>query len=266
MTEAQTLEPGQLPPRHELVEPEEFGQYVLHSRTEILAVLRSVTKSGVMITVQFDEGQSFILSLMRAVLPDNDSFVIEMGKNEAMNARAAVAKPLVLTALLDRVKIQFEVEHLRAVKYEGRPALAGPIPKQLLRLQRREFYRLATPIANPIRVCTTIPHPLLGPTAVELPLLDISGGGVCLMLTPSQASLLKTGQKLANCRFMLPGEGLLVASLCVRSFFDVATRTGGRFFRVGCEFVDLTGTRLAIVQRYITRIERERKARLSGMG
>jgi hypothetical protein len=64
----------------------------------------------------------------------------------------------------------------------------------------------------------------------------------------------------------LPDEGLLVANLCVRNKFDVTTRSGSRYIRVGCEFVSLPGARMSMVQRYITRVERERKARISGMG
>jgi hypothetical protein len=39
----------------------------------------------------------------------------------------------------------------------------------------------------------------------------------------------------------LPDEGLLVANLCVRNKFDVTTRGGSRYVRVGCEFIALPG-------------------------
>ena len=66
-------------------------------------------------------------------------------------------------------------------------------------------------------------------------------------------------------RRMAAEEGLLVASVCVRNMFDVATRTGTRFVRLGCEFVSLPGTRLTLIERYITRLERERKAKSTGL-
>jgi hypothetical protein len=91
-------------------------------------------------------------------------------------------------------------------------------------------------------------------------LLDISGGGVGLMATPSLAALLQRGGFLSDCKMTLPDEGLLVANLCVRNKFDVTTRGGSRYVRVGCEFIALPGARMSMVQRYITRVERERKA------
>jgi hypothetical protein len=63
----------------------------------------------------------------------------------------------------------------------------------------------------------------------------------------------------------LPDEGQLVASLYIRNKLEVATRGGSRYLRVGCQFLDLPGARMSMVQRYINRVERERKARLSGM-
>jgi c-di-GMP-binding flagellar brake protein YcgR len=83
-------------------------------------------------------------------------------------------------------------------------------------------------------------------------LLDISGGGVGLMATPSLAALLQRGAVLSDCKMTLPDEGLLVASLCVRNKFDVTTKGGSRYVRVGCEFIALPGARMSMVQRYIT--------------
>ena len=63
----------------------------------------------------------------------------------------------------------------------------------LLRLQRREYFRLATPIANPIKLSTTIRRADNSALQVSLSLLDISGGGVGLMVSTDQAKLLERG-------------------------------------------------------------------------
>ena len=134
-----------------------------------------------------------------------------------------------------------------------------------MRLQRREYFRLSTPIAKPVKFVTTLKRPDGSALVVEASLLDISGGGVGLMASPALAALLPRGGMLTECKMTLPDEGLLVANLCVRNKFDVTTRGGSRYVRVGCEFIALPGARMSMVQRYITRVERERKARLSGM-
>ncbi len=255
----------QSPPQFELEQPDDYSQYLLHARSEIVAVLRSLVQKGALITVYFDQGKSFLLTSMIALNPDTPSFILDLGSNDEMNHRALLAKKLILTTVVDKVKIQFSVGGLAAAQYDGRGAFLGSIPETLLRLQRREYFRLSTPIANAIKLATTIRRADNSALQVNLPLLDISGGGVGLMVATDQAQLLERGETLHECRLMLPDEGLLVTSLSVRNMFDVTTRSGTRYVRVGCEYVGLTAARLAMVQRYITRMERERKARLNGL-
>ncbi|MDR2165980.1 MAG: flagellar brake protein [Zoogloeaceae bacterium] len=241
---------------------DDYSQYLLYSKTEILAVLRSIIQKGTLATVHFNHGKFFFLTTMIALLPGNTEFILDAGSDEEVNARAIEADELFFTVMVDKVKIQFRLKWLRRVDYQGRSAFAGAVPDTLLRLQRREFFRLSTPVANPIHLCVT-----LGPghQAIDIPLLDISGGGVGLMAPVNLDSLLQKGLLLEMCKITLPGEGLLVVDLCVRNLFDVTTRGGLRYVRVGCEFVRLPAARLSAVQRYIIHVERERKARLNGM-
>ena len=252
-------------PCFELEQADDYSQYLLHSKAEILAVLRALLQKGALITVYFDHGKSFFLTSLISLSPENGEFVIDVGSDAEMNAKALKADKLIFTTNVDKVKIQFSLDSLKTTQSQERAAFAGTVPDRLLRLQRREFFRLSTPIANPVRLCTRVGHAEYGSLAVDIPLLDISGGGVGLMVTPEQAKLISKGDILEECKIMLPGEGLLVATLCVRNLFDVSTRSGSRYVRVGCEFLDLPATRGSVVQRYITRIERERKARLSGL-
>ena len=253
------------PTRLELEQGDIYSKYLLYSKSEILFVLRAVLQKGSMITVYFDRGQSFLLTSLIAIDTDRSALIFDLGSDNEMNERALKADRLLFTTSLDKVKIQFSLNRLTPAFYEGRAAFAGDLPASLLRLQRREYFRLSTPIAQPIRMTTHLRLSDGSLAFIELPLLDISGGGIGLMVQPDQAQLFQRGDQLDDCRMMLPEEGLLVASVCVRNMFDVATRTGTRFVRVGCEFVAVPPARLSMVQRYITRIERERKARLSGL-
>lgn len=253
------------PPLFEVEQSADYSQFLLYSKSEILAVLRSLIHKGSMITVHFDQGRSFLLTSMIALTNENREFILDIGSNEEMNAKALLADKLIFTTIIDKVKVQFSLARLSLTKSDGRPAFLGSVPETLLRLQRREFFRLATPIARPVTFSTTIRRADGSALTVEVPLMDVSGGGVCLMITPDQAEFFQRGVTLPDCKIMLPEEGLLVTTLCVRNMFDVTNRSGARHVRVGCEFVGLPAQRLNLVQRYITRVERERKARLSGL-
>lgn len=255
----------QSPSGIELEQSDEYSRYLLYSKAEILAVLRTVIQKGALITVHFDHRQSFLLTSMIALDAERQGFVLDLGSDDEMNRKALLAQSLILTTIVDKVKVQFRVDTLSATQHEGRPAFFARFPDALLRLQRREYFRLATPVATPVKMISTLRRTDGSALSLEAPLLDISGGGIGLMVTPDVANLLSQQETLPESRIALPDEGLLIATLHVRNMFDVTTRNGLNYMRVGCEFVDLPSPRLAMVQRYITRVERERKARLSGL-
>lgn len=252
-------------PVFELEQSDDYSKYLLHSRSEILAVLRTLIQKGSMITVYFDHGRSFLLTSVIALSDDNRRFILDIGSDSEMNRKALLADKLIFTTVVDKVKVQFSLDKLSATQSGGRPALLAKVPEQLLRLQRREFFRLSTPVANPLKLSTTITRADASVLPIELPLMDISGGGVGLTASAEQLDLLKRDDTLSDCKIMLPDEGLLVATIRVRSQVEVTTRSGARFFRIGCEFIDLPPSRMTLIQRYITRVERERKARLNGL-
>ncbi|MDR3298452.1 MAG: flagellar brake protein [Candidatus Accumulibacter sp.] len=241
----------------------EYSQYLLYSKAEILAVLRSIIQNKIRITAHLDKSQFFFLTAIVAVQPNSNELILEVGGDEKTNAMALDADRVFFTALVDKVKIQFDLKRLRrANDYHGGPVFIGAIPDKLLRLQRREFFRLSTPVGNPIRLCTSL-VPYGG--NIDIPLLDISGNGVGLKVSVEQADALEKGQTLENCRIVLPNEGLLEVTLRVRNLFAVTNRSGSRYVHVGCEFVNLSASRLSAVQRYILGVERDRKARLNGL-
>lgn len=250
----------------EIQQGDVYSKYLLYSRSEIIFVLRAVLQKGSMLTVYFDQGRSFLLTSLLEVDSNNGQLLFDVGSNPEMNRKAEKAESFLFTTALDKVKVQFSLKHLEPVQHAGRPAFRGTIPETLLRLQRREYYRLATPVANPLRCELRLQGPDGGAAPADPPLLDISGGGVGLMLDTAMAASFPVGTTFADCKITLPDEGALVCTLIVRNAFEVTTKSGNRYLRVGCEFVDLPGPRLTMVQRYITRVERERKARMSGMG
>ncbi len=257
--------PQEAPTKLELEQDGVYGKYLLHSRTEIIFVLRAVQQKGSLITVYFNEGRSFLLTSLVDVDGDRGTLTFDTGSDEEMNNRALKADRLVFTTSLDKVKIQFSLQRLEAATHGGRPALRGALPASLLRLQRREYYRLTTPVATPVRCRLSIPKADAAPVLADIPLLDISGGGIGLLVKPELKDDFRIDTAFRDCRIDLPDEGLLVCNLIVRNAFEVTTKSGNQHLRVGCEFDNLPGTRLTMVQRYITRVERERKARASGL-
>ena len=92
MAETETpLDPEYSPPLFEPDQSDDYTRYLLHSKAEILAVLRALINKGAMITVHFDQGHSFLLTSMIALSTDHNQIILDLGSNEEMNKRALQA-------------------------------------------------------------------------------------------------------------------------------------------------------------------------------
>jgi hypothetical protein len=73
------------------------------------------------------------------------------------------------------------------------------------------------------------------------------------------------GQVYPDVRIDLPEIGTVITALQIRNSLDMTLLNSKTNRRLGCAFVDISRGNLASVQRYITRLERERNARIAGL-
>lgn len=252
-------------PDFEIDHPELFAQFILGNPLEISFYLNLLAKRRSLFTAYIDQGERFFLTSIVAVDDTVGTLFLDPSNAAENNANACDARQLTLVTNLDRVKIQIRLPAVQTATHQGQPVLASPLPRQLLRLQRREFFRLEPPLATPI-TCQLATREDQGATQTfRLTLADISGGGLSLIGPLELARHFPRDALFPQCRLDIPGEGVVQVNLRVRKTVEVSARDGAHNLRIGCEFVNLPGTRLAFIERYIARIERERKARESGL-
>lgn len=261
MTEA-TSSPTPAAQTLPILEAGEYDKYMLRTQAEVLVVLRGLRDHKSQITVFFNEGQDMLLTMLVGI--DKDHLIFDAGPDEQLNGKSVVAGRHFCVARLDKVRIQFLLGGFSRIEYEGHPAFLSALPRELLRLQRREFYRLATPIARPLKCRMSLPLTERGELLHEATVFDISGGGIGIS-APADDVPFAMQQIVPNCRMELPEVGIVTCTIKVCSVFEITLKSGGRVKRAGCEFVKLPGPMATLVQRYIIKVERERKARESGL-
>ncbi len=248
------------PLRFELMQADDLSKYLLHGRTEVRFVLRAILKGRNLLSAYIDESDDSFVTTLVAV--DEDVLLLDWPPDEALAQRALAAERLAVVTSHDKVKIQFSATRPQKIEFEGRPALRAALPERLLRLQRRDYFRLTTPIVAPLRCIIPVPG---GDTEVEVEaqILDLSGGGLAIV-APPQGLAFEVNSRFDGCRLELPPAGVVEASLKVRNVFELTLKTGRRVRRCGCQFVSLPGASLSLIERYIIRVERERNAREAG--
>ena len=240
-----------------------WHNYEISSRREIASLLRQIQEKNALVRMLVRGEQDVCVTSILDLDADGGSMIVDCAIDPAQNARILASSRLRFETTLDKIRIVFVAEQMTSTTFQGRPALRCSIPATLIRLQRREYYRMETPLVNPVRV--TIPLHFAGSSNIEpFAVSDISVGGVALIdnkLLLSNAN----GEKLIGCGLGLP-DGIVSTTLVVRNATELTLLNGKSSRRVGCEFADLSRGSLASVQRYITKLERERNARVAGLG
>ena len=242
---------------------EELNSYQVHSRREILTLLRALEQQRQLITMLVNGSPDAVITSVLGVDEENNALIIDRVSDPAMNQRIVESDSLSFESVLDRIRIMFIVTEAQECTYEDLPALSVPIPDSVIRLQRREYYRVPTPITNPVRCTLPIQHEL-GTETVTLTLQNVSGGGVAL-IDDKKVLDATFGTIYRDCRIHLPGNTVVVTALEVRNCQDVTLPTGKSVRRIGCLFIELPPAMLAAIQRYITKLEREQNAKITGM-
>ena len=238
--------------------------YMLRSKKEVTAILRALIEHGTLISVHFNQGNDIFISSLLDLSADGMSMVLDLGSKDEINQRALSSEKLICISNLDKVKIQFVLRGLKLITHEGRPAFVAAVPESLLRLQRREFYRLTMPSIHPLKCMLPFEKPDNSRDSYTANILDISGGGVGIIAPPDEIPL-SSGMLLTDCRIDLPDAGSITVTLRIRNVFEITLRNGTRQLRAGCQFINLSGQMLATIQRFIIKMERERKAHELGM-
>lgn len=245
--------PTQLPLKPELAA--DNSSFMVHSRMEILYILRAILRKNELVTAYFNQGNDFFLTAILALDADANTLILDGGADEALNTRAIARKKIILVTAQDRVKVQFVANAITRIQHLGRPAFRMEIPEQLLKLQRREYYRLSTANISPT-TCTII-TPEGGP--VEVTIADISLGGISIANYQSLIKL-EVGDRFSECHIALPGTGTITTGMEIRNEHAVTLENGTRSYRAGSMFMELASSQQAMIQRYIIKLEREARA------
>nr|WP_307835988.1 flagellar brake protein [Chromobacterium sp. ASV5] len=239
-------------------QPLDLAKFTLATPVEVAHHLSSIAKHGHMVTVFANRGKNFILTRLLDVDYQGGRFTFDWGADEDTNSQVLASERNVFVCSPEGVKTQFVTGQARRVTVDGRSAFECDLPEQVIKLQRREFFRIQTPLSHPVfcHVADYPHHPM------DLALFDISLGGMSLWL-PSTGTLgFDIGQQYQNCAIELKPFGSLALGIEVRHRLVSRMRNGNDAVRIGCSYLNLKPAMETLIQRYVGQLERERRAML----
>lgn len=238
----------EVPLKIELFSGSEDNRFLVHSKKEIQFILHAIAQKGARVALYYDEGNSFILTTLLGV--DEQGIWLEPSLNSRDNLRLIQSKKIIFISSHHQIKVQFVAHRAEPVQYKQVPAIYLPLPDTLMRIQRRDYYRLVTPAANPLKCIIPAQHAHVSQKR-EMVIMDISGGGIALVCETEDTELIP-GKIYSDCKIHLPDNTTIIATIEVRNSFSITSQTGHIRKRVGCRFVNLDGKMEIRLQRYIT--------------
>ena len=234
-----------------------LARYTLHSRADILFQLRAIQKRKLLVNLDLHGSRQIVVTSVLAVNEANNTLILDAAPGDALNQDLMSGKGAEFVAQMDGVSISFATGPVTLCQYDKLPALRVALPKSMVRLQRREHFRVTMPIANPVKCI--VPSPVQeDPEPISTHIVDIGCGGVAIADNSGRLGP-ETGRVLSNCKLLLPDADAIFTTLEVRNSAQIRLHNGAFQTRLGCMFIDLPNDMAARLQRFVMDIERARR-------
>jgi flagellar brake protein len=233
-------------------------RYFLLGRMEILSVLNELIHRRESVSVLFNNGSEFFVTTLLEA--SHDELVFDLSGDARANQRLPESLRCVFVARLNGIRVQFAVGQAQRFSWGGSDAFRVPLPERVVRLQRRESYRLLLPVVRPLMATFfSAGDIVLG----EWPAHNLSVGG--LAITVSGAPALTLSAEIARLQLPLPKQRTIDCAVAVHHTTLLSEQQGNALYRIGVSFSALPPAMGVTIQRYITQIEHERRKLGSGM-
>lgn len=235
---------------------ENIDDFTISDRRRLIFCLHRLMEDCDPVSIIFNEGRDNILTMLLHVNEEQDTLILDWGSSEEVNNRFLTSERSFIVAMPHGIRNQFLAEKPRKVTYKKRPAFAVQLPEKYIRLQRREYFRLVLPI----RQRPTCSFSLINGSTFASAVLDIGLGGAAIEVDSAKTPG-NVGEIISGVMIDLGEFGELKTNLNIR-YINKTTREIRQTSRVGCKFEKLTSAHEHLLQKFITHLQREERARL----
>jgi c-di-GMP-binding flagellar brake protein YcgR len=229
-------------------------QYVIHNVKAIIQILTELLKHNSMLKVSFNNANNIndvCLTTVISIDQENLAVHLDIGRDEAFNNRLIASQHVSFTKE-DDIEIRWVSTKLSMINLPDGKAIKIALPKSMVRLQRREFYRISTPIANPV-LCHI---PVLDETNAEIskilefPLVDISLGGVSVMAADPMDPAISIGTIFNGCKIDCPDIKITNLALQVQRIQPMFIKDGSNKHRISFQYITPSSDNERLIYRY----------------
>lgn len=243
------------------------ANFTLKNPTEITRKLSLIFKQDCLITVSFNEGQSFFLSTLIDIDTKKKKMSLDFASDDKLNKQILKANSITFETNVGGVSVNFTLPKVSNPLLNRNKAFILNFPEELVWLERRSFYRIKTPLQNTPNCKFTLN---ISDQAgndqsynLKVDLLDLSLTGTSFAYDPTQYSsdIFEGIKEIAHCSITLPEIGRFSTAIHIQNQRPQKVSEPDQVQIMGVKFYKLSGIIEAQVQRYMLLIEREKRSK-----
>ncbi len=246
---------------------DDFAQYLIKNPKQIINHLKTVMTNKCLISVVFGEKQSFLTAIL-AIDEKEKLITIDCGPKEYLNKELLSCGIVDCKTDYEGIKVLFEGRQIKKSGEADQFALKMKIPDELYWAQRRDSYRVRSPLSKN-SYCTITLQNLEQDSeneaeeTLELKLYDISVTGFSMLCeTQELAEQLTESSEFNHCQLALDDDKAHDISFSVQSRTPLNANKPKKTQRIGCKFINAKPPTESAFLRYMQKIEREIKRTL----
>jgi len=232
----------------------DISSFSIQNPKQIVSHLSLLVKNKCLLSARFGANNESYITTLLSVNEGNNTVVLDYGPKEDLNQRILNAGKVSFDTDYNGIKVSFAGTELKKIAHKGDSAFSMSIPKSLYWMQRREYYRVKSPLSKP-SYCQLIVE---GREPVNLKLYDISLTGFAMLNVSKEVSdLLIPGTSFSQCKLILSeaGESPISFEICAK--YIINPDKPQKIQKIGCKFNKITRSVEEVIQRYMHQIQRE---------
>lgn len=223
---------------------------------EVGSVLRQLMNRKDFLTVECSGRPHRIVTRILEVDLNVGIFIYDCSADQTYNQFLLDSEQSFFSATQNGVRIQFVNGRAQQHEFEGGFAFRSQIPESLYRMQRREFFRVETPLMEPYLCTVQLPDK----RQIVLDIYDLSLNGVGLRSKDTTLDGLSIGTSLTNAVLDCSKLGTMETDLKIAYLHNIRGHSDS-ILHFGCRFVNFAKSKESVLQRMINFLELARRGR-----
>jgi len=237
-------------------------KYLVKNPKKILTYLKVLSAERCLISAGFgEENKDTFLTAIMDINEKDQTITIDCGPREYLNKRLLNSAVIKCTAEYKGIKVLFEGRKIKKAGTVGTPAFSISIPSSIYWIQRRQFYRIKSPLSKKSYCAISFKNKETEEkSTIKFKLNDLSANGISFLNESSDISRqLIPSAEFINCNLVLDNEIPLTINIEVRQKAPQNPNKPEKTECIGCLITNITPRIESTLLRHIQAIEREIK-------